>query len=749
MIGTTVAGRYQIEEQIGIGGMGIVYRARDTRLRRDVALKVIAPHLMQQEAARSRFLREAQALAGLTHPNIVTIFDMAEDEGAHTVFLVMELLSGHSLRHYMEEDIAFFDANRPPFSHVALPLCRALEAAHGRGVLHRDIKPENIFVCEDGSLKLMDFGLARLLGEMSKNQSSTVAGTLAYMAPEQLRGEPLDARADLYALGIVFYEYLAGQQPFQADNPGALLLKHLTAPPPRLSDLLPDLPPAMNSLLTQMLAKEPEARVATAREIREILEQPRGDGGTLAGAVDQAAIGGRARRTEAIQAKTLQYPLPVTQRVQPPPSTLHKPTEIQHPKSKSALPRPAMAALAGVGILAALMAGRAIVGKAGAVSGTQAIAPSTAVLPVSQQTPIVVPKVTLSSETGAVSRSDRGTKKTETTGSLVSKAGGLTAQASTSGSPPTPAKPSAPNTLPSTPALPAKQIAELETLRREQQEELALLRSLRQQIMAKPAPTANAPAASPPANSSATVGKTVPPTTNKPLPVLPSTPFAIKPGDTVATPKSLPVAHPAAPITRSGGTSQYEERRPLPALRLRAWRLPAPNDSKAVHVGLRNSADCNAYFYIIEDDKRRAVRAYPGPERFLAPQTQAPNDVRLPFSGDTGPDHQKAVLVIAAPHEITDLPATLNLPPTPSDKPPTGATPQQVRAFFGQAMHRFDDEIGQQLQQNHARYAGQPLHPHDILVRVIGFNNGRSMGLRNNRRGDRVSVSNPERALNP
>ncbi|MCW3097282.1 MAG: serine/threonine protein kinase, partial [Chthonomonadaceae bacterium] len=182
MIGTRVAGRYDIEEQIGIGGMGIVYRAYDSRLKRHVALKVIAPHLVQQEAARAQFLREAQALAGLMHPNIVTVFDLCEEDATQAVFIVMELLRGSSLRHCLA------DPMRPVFSQIALPLCRALEAAHARGVLHRDIKPENVFVCEDGTIKLMDFGLARLLTANSRSQASLLAGTLAYMAPEQLKG---------------------------------------------------------------------------------------------------------------------------------------------------------------------------------------------------------------------------------------------------------------------------------------------------------------------------------------------------------------------------------------------------------------------------------------------------------------------------------------------------------------------------------------------------------------------------------
>ena len=268
MIGTRLAGRYDIEEQIGIGGMGIVYRAHDTRLMRHVALKVIAPHLVQQEAARSQFLREAQALAGLMHPNIVTVFDLCEEDATQTVFIVMELLRGRSLRHCMA------DVERPLFSQVALPLCRALEAAHAQGILHRDIKPENVFVCEDGTIKLMDFGLARLLTANSRSQASLVAGTLAYMAPEQLKGGKTDFRADLYSLGILFYEYLCGVTPFDADNPGAVLLKHLTEAATPLRRHVPDISPELEAVILRLLEKDPNARFDSATALRETLERP-------------------------------------------------------------------------------------------------------------------------------------------------------------------------------------------------------------------------------------------------------------------------------------------------------------------------------------------------------------------------------------------------------------------------------------------------------------------------------------------
>src|SRR5690349_5273454 len=200
MIDHLVTGRYRVDSQIGSGGMGIVYRAHDIKLRRDVALKVIAPHLVEDEPARARFLTEAQALAGLSHPNIVTVFDLSEEPETGLVFIVMELLNGLPLRKRIT------DPTRPQFYDMAIQVCRALEHAHSNGVLHRDIKPENIFVCSDGTIKLMDFGLARLVDGATVNSSGMVTGTVAYMSPEQLRGGTLDPRADLYGLGVVFYE---------------------------------------------------------------------------------------------------------------------------------------------------------------------------------------------------------------------------------------------------------------------------------------------------------------------------------------------------------------------------------------------------------------------------------------------------------------------------------------------------------------------------------------------------------------
>jgi len=266
--------------------MGIVYRAYDVKLRRSVAIKVIAPHLVEDEDARERFLVEAQALAGLSHPNIVTVFDLAEEAETGHVFIVMELLNGLPLRKHIT------DPARPPFYDMAAQVCRALEHAHSKGVLHRDIKPENIFVCDDGTVKLMDFGLARLVDGSTVNASGMVTGTVAYMSPEQLKGDVLDPRADLYALGVLFYEYLCGFTPFTSDSPGTMLLKHLTEAAPSLLHRVPGLSPDLDALILRLLSKSPGDRYPSAMILRDSLDHVRKQAPTTAAPIAAPKLAG-------------------------------------------------------------------------------------------------------------------------------------------------------------------------------------------------------------------------------------------------------------------------------------------------------------------------------------------------------------------------------------------------------------------------------------------------------------------------
>ncbi len=765
MIGTSVAGRYQIEEQIGVGGMGIVYRAHDTRLRRDVALKVIAPHLMQMESARQRFLREAHALAGLTHPNIVTIFDMAEDPDTHTVFLVMELLDGHSLRHYVHEAGHPRLPDAPLFSQVAIPLCRALENAHKKGILHRDIKPENVFICTDETLKLMDFGLARLLGDVSKNQSSTVAGTLAYLAPEQLRGEALDCRSDLYSVGVVFYEYLLGILPFTGDNPGTVLLKHLTEPAPSLRLRWPELPQELDAIILKMLAKDPDDRFESAADIRMALEQRTDSGVPLIALIDDLFLSQNS--AEGIV----------------------RPVTPFHPT------RPVVAT-ATVAELTALLTPRTgskdsnkteidkeIGSDQSTGSGDQAVAtppvppapPKTDTRPIYRNPALVGSLLALGAMAAVIANSNTQRGHTPIQGTNLVTNAGSKPSAGTVSSSSLPGNSSVAASSPGTTtsnsgssqtgadskegsplqnettqkdgqpvaALTAREIAELRSLAQQQKEELELLRSLRHKESQKeseasklrsadsntahvgtnqagaPSKAASTPKTGTKAHPGSPTGLESPLLSRLSSPPPPALDIRglDNPGVPPHPPASVgdlttrrPPNRMATPGASASGTSQFEERRPQPLLTLRAWSPAQPVDPKAIHINLQNSAECNAYFYIIEDDRQRAVRAYPGPERFLLPQQMLPNQIVLPFATDTSPDNQGGVIMIAAPTELTHLPATLTLPPLPA----SGST-----GDLQQTMHHVHDLIGQELQQNKAIINGKPLHPHDVIVRLI------------------------------
>ncbi len=265
MVSSVVAGRYQLQESIGTGGMGVVYRAMDLRLKREVAMKVVKPDLLQDDVVRARFRREALTLAGISHPNIVAVYDLVDnDEGA--TCLVLELLHGHSLR----EATALKSAPSPV--EIAVQIAAALDAAHAQSVLHRDIKPDNIFVCDNGVIKLMDFGLASVVASVALTQADAVAGTLQYMSPEQLTDSKLDGRSDLYSLGVVLYECLSGYLPFAGDNPAAIILHRLNSAPEPITALPDDVPQQFQDIVLNLLQPDPANRLASATELLKSLD---------------------------------------------------------------------------------------------------------------------------------------------------------------------------------------------------------------------------------------------------------------------------------------------------------------------------------------------------------------------------------------------------------------------------------------------------------------------------------------------
>ncbi len=269
MTGSVLANRYRIEARIGSGGMAEVYRGFDPVLNRTVAIKILLPQFARDMSFVERFRREAQAAARLNHPNIVGVYDTGAD--GETQFIVMEFIEGRTLAD-------FLGVGRRPTpvqaAEIAQKICGALAAAHAQGVIHRDIKPGNVMVTRDGTVKVMDFGIARIsTGVETAPQTSAVLGTASYLSPEQAQGAPVDARTDIYSLGTVLYEMLVGRPPFTGDSPVAIAYKQVNeqAVPP--SQLNPDVPPRLDAVVMRALSKNPANRYQNAQEFSEDLNR--------------------------------------------------------------------------------------------------------------------------------------------------------------------------------------------------------------------------------------------------------------------------------------------------------------------------------------------------------------------------------------------------------------------------------------------------------------------------------------------
>ena len=273
MTGEVVAGRYELEELVGSGGMSSVYRALDRLLERNVALKILHPHYGDDAEYVERFRREARAVAQLSHPNIVTVIDRGEADGQQ--FIVFEYIDGESLKQLVDRN-GPLPARRA--IELALQVADALAFAHQAGLVHRDVKPQNVLVTEDGEAKVTDFGIARSLDvEHGVTQTGTVLGTSNYLSPEQARGQTITPATDVYSLGVVLFELLTGEVPFPGDNFVAVAMKHINEPPPPLLERRPDVPVRLVHAIERALAKDPADRFPTmeafAAELRACLAE--------------------------------------------------------------------------------------------------------------------------------------------------------------------------------------------------------------------------------------------------------------------------------------------------------------------------------------------------------------------------------------------------------------------------------------------------------------------------------------------
>ena len=266
-IGRLLDSRYEILEVIGTGGMAVVYKALDHRLNRLVAVKILKDELSRNQEFRRRFHAESQAVAMLSHPNIVSVYDVSRTGDAD--YIVMELIEGISLKQYLEKKL---NLNWRETLHFSMQIAKALEHAHSRGIVHRDIKPHNIMILKDGSIKVADFGIARV-GSAQNTLTREALGSVHYISPEQAKGARVDNRSDLYSLGVVMYEMLTGRTPYDGETPVSVAIQHINGGARRPSELMPGIPLGLEQIVMRAMNADPDARYTSATEMLRDMEE--------------------------------------------------------------------------------------------------------------------------------------------------------------------------------------------------------------------------------------------------------------------------------------------------------------------------------------------------------------------------------------------------------------------------------------------------------------------------------------------
>ena len=367
-IGRLLDNRYEILEVIGSGGMAVVYKARCHRLNRLVAIKVLKDDFLGDKEFRDRFHGESQAVAMLSHPNIVSVYDVSTSQSGNMDYIVMELIEGITLKQYMEKKGVL---NWKETLHFAIQIAKALEHAHSRGVVHRDIKPHNVMVLKNGAVKVADFGIARMMSE-GNTLTKEALGSVHYISPEQAKGGRVDNRSDIYSLGVVMYEMMAGRPPYEGESPVSVAIQHINGGAVAPSTLNPSIPRGMEQIILRAMAHEIENRYVSATQMLTDMDEFRKDPEILFNystpALDEAM---KLRKPSLVLDPIPQRPERKTQSAKPTPAPVPaKPRPIRQAESKSQSSNKKSGRTSPVAIVAIIMCGLIIMALLGALIWT-------------------------------------------------------------------------------------------------------------------------------------------------------------------------------------------------------------------------------------------------------------------------------------------------------------------------------------------------------------------------------------------